>query len=134
MTGLLDRILERAADIIGEAPKHNAGTVSFASGSSTRELKRLGTFSAGVWLITAHISFPSNSSGLRGLSLMINTTERARVIIPAINGLQSHLSTAYIVQGLSDMTVAIQAFQNSGSTMTVSWDYRAVKILGGGTI
>jgi hypothetical protein len=80
---------------------------------------RLTAQTAGLYTITAHVAWTSNSTGGRGLNLTLNGTTRIGVL-----SLQSNLTSEETVTTQYRLAagdyVHVSAWQNSGSTLNVT--------------
>ena len=94
------------------------------------------TLTPGTYLITAQVRFPNNASGYRQIGIRTNTTS----IYPNINreflassAPASGTLTVLSVAGVqtitqSSITLYLNAYQTSGSTLACSWAYHYVKL------
>lgn len=131
-TGIINQAMEYMADIIQEPIRTANGTVSRASGSSTSQVAVLdAALPAGKWLVTVSGSYQSSSAGARGLNLSFGSMTAgitANVRIPAAASASTNIELVQIVDTDNGTTVVLNGFQNSGSTLSLSYQYTAVRI------
>lgn len=80
------------------------------------------SLSAGTYLLFGYAQFPNNSTGLRGISISTSSTfdDGKATKTPACNGWETAITCWSYFSLASTATVYLAAFQNSGSTLTVS--------------
>ena len=105
---------------------------SIASGTSAVALSGNIALTAGTWILTGRASFPSNATGRRYLAFYNvtsgNVVTETVVTSPAVNGTFTGLQTVYIV-GLSEArNYRLNCYQNSGSALTVSYQWHIARI------
>ena len=72
----------------------------------------------GYYLIQGHISFPSNATAMRLISLRQNGTEIAATSVNAVNGTNSALEASATVWATAGQYFEIWGYQNSGGDLT----------------
>lgn len=107
------------------------GSLSVASGTWTT-LRSL-TLTAGTYLIEAGAGFPSNTTGYRTLCISTgadssNAPYPANLRVAPASGTSTILSVHYVFQPTATTTYNINAYQNSGSALTVSFNTRYTKL------
>ena len=88
----------------------------------------------GIWIVTFGGAFSSNSNGMRYLVLTSTsgnsqTATRQDIRCAPATGGSTSMQSVRIVKLNSDTTYYVYAYQNSGSTLTVSTFVRAIKII-----
>lgn len=110
-----------------------ANTIADKNLSTGTSWQNLGSFTlpAGVWQITCKTCFQSNATGARGMNIS-STSAGGRLNLlaedscAAVNGFRSNLDVEVIVNPTANTTYYVNAFQNSGSTLTVNTRWNAV--------
>lgn len=111
----------------------DSGTTSVPSGTYTATGAI--PLTKGTWLITAYVRFPSNATGNRVLVLSTTSgsstaqTPEYADIKTATNGSTTMLRVVVPRQLSGSQTMYMNAMQNSGSALTVTWVYNCVRIL-----
>lgn len=94
---------------------HNTGIATPATSSP-------GCISAGTWIITAHVEFPSSSTGRRVVRLYNTATSaelpRSVVSQTGTNGTATHMISTSIMQVSANNQFRVDISQNSGSTQS----------------
>ena len=119
-----------------------AGTGRTASNSSSKTVSTssitniisLSIPSAGIWVIAAGARFASNSTGRR--AAILSTANGSWAVddygdlfsVPAVNGDYTEGSICKVVTTTGSQTFYLNAFQNSGTSLTVYATIRAVRI------
>ena len=117
---------------IGWYDAHN-NTTTLSSGTSFVKLSGSDiTLAAGRYIITGSVRFNGATSGYRGITIRDSngSIERANVTqqtIPSSSWTTS-LNTTIIYIAQSQTTVSLMAYQNSGSSLGISWDIYAICI------
>ena len=120
---------------IGERTR-TAGTKSITTGTTT-ELTHF-TVGAGAYLMIVQAKFAQNTSGRRFLCVSSSSAsstpvssfnELAATAAPVSGATTSVLVTAYVTPTSQDYTYYINAYQNSGSSLSVDWTYVLLRIL-----
>ena len=88
------------------------------------------TLSAGAWVISVGVQFPDNSSGTRAARLYFDGSGAATAYqaYPAGSGVRAMNLNAVLNIG-SSVDIDLYARQNSGSSMTVTYYARAMRII-----
>jgi len=130
---MLYKVVERIATvtvkakgtIVGYAPSD----VTITSGTSWQELCSI-TLPAGVWMVSICAQFPNNATGARAITLGTATASAGTAIrtmrTQAANGSITTLTLTVPAEGGS--TYYLNCYQTSGSSLSVSPRYTAVKI------
>jgi hypothetical protein len=88
------------------------------------------TLPTGIWLVNVAVQFQSNSTGNRQLSLNTATASAGALLFTrrqlAANSITTDMGVMGVVQG--GRTWYINVSQNSGSTLTVTSRYSAVRL------
>ena len=107
---------------IGDNNCVNGGTIAYDISTTSGTTKAIMDFSleAGVYIVIARVTFPSNATGYR----FINVSDTAAngwvaSISPAINGTVTTLQFMQILAPTSYKTYHLNAHQNSGTTLTI---------------
>jgi len=107
-------------------------TIADKSISSGTSWVNLGSFSlpAGVWRLTVVTSFASNGTGIRGMCVS-STSGGGRInamaedTCSAVSGFRSNLSVDIILNPSASTTYYVNAFQSSGSALSVTTRWNA---------
>ena len=109
------------------------GTVSVSSGTGTAICSV--TLEAGTWLIEGNLAFVSNGTGRRiadlataSGSVTAGVIAQTGVEVPATSGGYTALHTGWITTRSSATTVYLNAYQDSGSSLSATGYIRAVRI------
>lgn len=111
----------------------DSGTTSVPSGTYTATGAI--PLTKGTWLITAYVRFPSNATGNRVLILSTTSgsstaqTPEYADIKTATNGSTTMLRVVVPRQLSGSQTMYMNAMQNSGAALNVTWVYNCVRIL-----
>lgn len=130
LTVLNDAYIKNHSSPIGTIKNaSSSSTASLSSTTSMTKIADLTTLEPGVWVISARIQFPSNSTGTRGGAIYSNGTQQGTsyILLPAGGSIISQSMSA-IVNSTSNMDIDLYARQNSGSAMTVTYYWKAVRI------
>lgn len=117
---------------IGWYDAHN-NTTTLSSGTSFVKLSNSDiTLAAGRYIITGSVRFNGATSGYRGITIQDSNGSIARAnvtqqTIPSSSWTTS-LNTTIIYIAQSQTTVSLMAYQNSGSSLGISWDIYAICI------
>lgn len=112
--------------------------VLLASGSNWQCISNAPIFTAQagqVWLFQIALEYQGNASGLRGVGLSGSTTTAPTVIfkqqVPAVttSGTVTNLTLCSFVAPTSTTSYYIWGRQNSGSSLNVTYRYRAIRLL-----
>lgn len=99
-----------------------------ASGTAWRNLGSF-TLPAGLWIVNIAINFSSNATGYRLLTLATSATSAGTINrtirLPAVNGNSTAINLTAFCEG---GTYYLNAIQNSGSSLTVSARYTALRL------
>lgn len=87
------------------------------------------TLPSGVWLLNVTVSFSTNATGYRALSVASTSASAGSAIQTArVAAVSGTTTTACICMLFKGGTLYVNAVQNSGATLTVSPRYTAVKL------
>ena len=117
---------------IGWYDAHN-NTTTLSNGTSFVKLSNSDiTLAAGRYIITGSVRFNGATSGYRGITIRDSDGSIARAnvtqqTIPSSSWTTS-LNTTIIYIAQSQTTVSLMAYQNSGSSLGISWDIYAICI------
>lgn len=108
------------------------GSASITSGGTAQQLSSAISLTEGVWLLIGEAEFPANSTGMRRLHWQDSNGSvynASRVSLQNTGGsynarLQS-ICTATVSSGID---MYLYATQNSGSSMTVTYNYQLVRL------
>ena len=110
-----------------------SATVSLASGTTLTQITSF-TLSPGTWHISLGLSFASNATGRRQGNL--STTSGGSAVVTALacnanatNGTQTLMNWGYDITITASTTYYLNAYQNSGSALSTSGYYSAVRII-----
>jgi len=112
--------------------------VPLASGSNWQCISNAPIFTAQagqVWLFQIALEYQGNASGLRGIGLSGSSTTAPTVIfkqqVPAVTttGTVTNLTLCSFVAPTSTTSYYIWGRQNSGSSLNVTYRYRAIRLL-----
>ena len=130
---ILDQVPENTSDIAslnsGFTADTNPAAVSIASGTWTKVYEV--TLAKGLWLIDYAATFPSNSTGYRGIAFAPSSSwspTRDCIRIPAVSGAYTQPSGARIIELNASAGMAIWAYQDSGSAQSVGPYIRYVRL------
>lgn len=117
---------------IGTRQTYTSGTISLASGTTWTSLMSM-TFDPGVWIFNGIVSFPSNATGRRAFCISNTATGSQNALLNldvqnAVNGAQTvcHINSQFVLT--AQTTYYFNAYQNSGSSLSVSPRMYAVRI------
>lgn len=131
LTVLNDAYIKNHSSPIGTIKSAGSSslTASLASTTSLTKIADLTTLEPGVWVISARIQFPSNSTGNRGGAIYSNGAQQGTsyILLPAGSSIISQSMSA-IVNSTSEMDIDLYVRQNSGSAMTITYYWKAVRI------
>ena len=109
-------VRETAADATG---------VDVPSGTATN-VNSIAIDTGHTYIVTAHLNFPSNSTGVRGLyvaSTSGSTTAvngGGRIVLSAADGEATRMTCTFVMRTTSITTLYLTAYQTSGSTLNVT--------------
>ncbi len=76
---------------------------------------------AGTWIIIARARFSANATGYRRINISTTSADSgAHVQVPAVSGAVTQLALTRIVSHSATTTYYLNAYQNSGSTLTMA--------------
>lgn len=103
---------------------------SFTSGTTLKTLSVSETLASGFWIVMASARYPSNATGYRALQITADGTGQnvSLVQVPAGGTGNVDLFTAAVVERSASWTLDLNGRQNSGSSMSVDWFVRAIKV------
>ena len=112
----------------------NNDTKSVASGTGTAICSV--TLDAGVWSISGHVQFAANGTGLRNINLSTSSGSNTDAVNAQTgarspncgSGNKVFLSTTWNTQRSATTTVYLNAYQDSGSSLSCTGYIRAVRI------
>lgn len=113
----------------------NSSTVTQTSGTSFQELASFTISEAGTYLITSCVRYQSNSTGRRVCNLSLTSASSSPVgreftaSAAAVNGAETILNIcAPLKINNPPATIYLNAYQNSGSSLTVIWVHSYVRL------
>lgn len=87
------------------------------------------TLPAGVWILIVSVSFPANATGYRAISISnASAAAGTQIQTSRVSAASGTTTTVNVCAAFKGGTWYINASQNSGSTLTASPRYTAVKI------
>lgn len=107
------------------------GTKSLSSGNTATKISGDLTLGAGTWILTGAISFPSNATGARNIRWYQGGDDITTSVVttPAVTGgYVTRLQSTAIIDSDTGASMAIYGWQNSGSTLSVTYYWRLVRI------
>ncbi len=118
--------LTNAPTVAGHSSK--VGTIKTANLSSNTTIatatnKAIVSISleAGTWIIVARGRFSANATGYRHINISTTSADNGvHIQVPAVSGAVTQLSVTRIVSITSTTTFYMNAYQNSGSTLTMA--------------
>jgi hypothetical protein len=118
--------LTNAPTVAGHSSK--VGTIKTANLSSNTTIatatnKAIVSISleAGTWIIVARGRFSANATGYRHINISTTSADNGvHIQVPAVSGAVTQLSVTRIVSISSTTTFYMNAYQNSGSTLTMA--------------
>lgn len=130
----LGGVVDRDYDYpIGEI-RQTSGTVSIASSASTKI--KVDTLPKGIWLLSSRANYAANTTGERSLGVRlgdVTSTGYSRIPAAGNSGVNTSV-TAHRVIEITDNTINrdidLSFWQNSGSTLDVTYSYYATQIGG----
>lgn len=79
------------------------------------------TLAAGTWIIVARARFSANATGYRHINISTTSADSgAHVQVPAVSGAVTQLALTRIVTHTANTTYYLNAYQNSGSSLTMA--------------
>lgn len=127
-----NKVITNALNAIQNDPQDFTDSASATSGSDTT-ICSTDTLSAGVYEVTAYASFPNNSTGRRHIHLATTTTGSAldsfcQVTGPPNSGAACIMQFHTVIKRSSSGKWYLRAYQNCGSSITVSGGIRVLKL------
>lgn len=127
-----NKVITDALTAIQNDPVDVTDSVSAASGSDAT-VCNTAQYSAGVYLVSAYVSFPASSSGRRHIHLATTNTGSAldnwsQLTLAPSNAQPTVMNITGIYKRTSTGRWYLRAYQNSGSTQTVSGGIRVLKL------
>lgn len=127
-----NKVITNALTAIQNDPVDVTGSESAASGTATT-ICLTAQYGAGVYLVSAYASFPASSSGRRHMHLATTTTgsaldEWAETTVAPSPTQPTVIQVNNIIKRTSTGRWYLRAYQNSGSTQTVSGGIRVLKL------
>lgn len=78
------------------------------------------TLDAGTWIIVGRVRFSANADGYRRANILtVSDSPNAHIQIPAVDGAVTQIALSKIVSPATTTTYYLNAYQNSGSTLTL---------------
>ena len=113
-------------DNIGKRSTSDEATgVSVPTGTVTN-LNSIAIETGHTYVITAHIDYPSNATGRRGLYVSTTSASTsavnkgAQMTTAAVNGAATRMTCTFIIRSSSITTLYLNGYQNSGGSLTVT--------------
>lgn len=127
-----NKVITNALTAIQNDPVDVTDSASAASGSDTT-ICQTAQYGAGVYLVSAYVSFPASSSGRRHMHLATTTTGSAldnwsQLTLAPSNTQPTVMNMTGIYKRTSTGRWYLRAYQNSGSSQTVSGGIRVLKL------
>lgn len=129
------RLHQNQFDVLGQITTVNGDEVNLASqGVSSATTIVSVTLKKGIYDVLCSVNFANNGNGYRRACLLqsqdsISTALGVTNTMPAISGITTSLQIKSILNVVSDTTYYLNAQQNSGDTLSVSGQIRAVRII-----
>ena len=109
-----------------------SGTKNNFPNNSQQDVVNGISVTAGTWLLICRVGFPTNATGRRFACWHNNTTAAdyytSYSTSPAASGGYTNVQTVMAIQVSGNTTFSVHAFQNSGSTMNVAYNWSIVRI------
>lgn len=120
-----------AIDALGEQDSDSVTGVSVATSANVDVISIAP--GEGVWMVTGHVSFPSNAAGRRAIKLSTTSQDSGNVpstnTIAAISGATTQMSTSRCIELASDEDeIYLIAWQNSGSALSCAADIEVTRM------
>lgn len=127
-----NKVITNALTAIQNDPVDVTGSESASSGSDTT-ICSTAQYGAGVYLVSAYVSFPASSSGRRHMHISTTNTGSAldnwsQLTLAPSNAQPTVMNMTGIYKRTSTGRWYLRAYQNSGSTQTVSGGIRVLKL------
>lgn len=127
-----NKVIADALTAIQNDPVDVSDSVSAASGSDTT-ICLTAQYGAGVYLVSAYVSFPASSSGRRHIHISTTNTGSAlddwsQLTLAPSNAQPTIMQLTGIYKRTSTGRWYLRCYQNSGSTQTVSGGIRVLKL------
>lgn len=107
-----------ASEVGHTGVKSLSSAVSVSSGTAKAILSV--SLSAGTWVVVCRVRFPSNATGRRVANFSATSGDSSQVAAsPAIDGAVTTLTFTEIISLTSSTTYYLNAFQNSGSSLSM---------------
>lgn len=104
-------------------------TASVSNGTAVTKVADVVTLPPGSWIVSISVRFPSNATGTRAMNLQIETTNYGESYAAAATGSGTiALTGVATVSSTSNIDVNLGARQNSGSAMTITYYWSAMRI------
>ncbi len=117
---LLTKIVQQLNNIGTQVNASNSSAVSITTGDPATPIASV-TLSAGKWVLVGKIRFSANGTGIRRGNIETTSgTNAINVQIQAVNNNQNttDIQVTKVVSVASSATYYLNAWQNSGSTLT----------------
>ena len=118
----------------GPTPTTVSDSESVTSNANWHTVKDFTISAPGTYLISIHANFPSNATGRRQMVLSTSQDSSSAVARRfmesknAVNGTATYLNLTAVVVVPSSTTYYINVQQNSGSSLSVTWEYSYVRL------
>lgn len=127
-----NKVITNALNAIQNDPVDVTGSVSASSGSDAT-VCNTAQYGAGVYLVSAYVSFPASSSGRRHIHLATTNTGSAldnwsQLTLAPSNAQPTVMNMTGIYKRTSTGRWYLRCYQNSGSSQTVSGGIRVLKL------
>lgn len=127
-----NKVITNALNAIQNDPVDVSDSVSAASGSDTT-ICLTAQYGAGIYIVSAYVSFPASSTGRRHMHIATTNTGSAlddwsqQTLAPS-NAQPTIMQLTAIYKRTSTGRWYLRCYQNSGSTQTVSGGIRVLKL------
>ena len=127
-----NKVITNALTAIQNDPVNVTDSASASSGSDTT-ICSTAQYGAGVYLVSAYVSFPASSSGRRHMHISTTNTGSAldnwsQLTLAPSNAQPTVMNMTGIYKRTNTGRWYLRAYQNSGSTQTVSGGIRVLKL------
>lgn len=104
---------------VGDIKTVNASSTTIAT--ATNKVVASIVLTAGTWIITARARFSANATGYRHINISTTSADNGvHIQVPAVSGAVTQLALTRIVAISAQTTFYLNAYQNSGSTLTMA--------------
>lgn len=111
---------------------YNTNTLNSVSSFTAIDASAI-TLPIGRYVVTGTCSFGANTSGIRGIGFTTGTSvmNESSVCIPPVtaSGWNTRVSSSLILNITSESTVKLMYLQNTGSSLSINWYIKAIRIV-----